>query len=200
MRQSTRRWFAAGLMALVAMAGGCQPVRKDLTIPLSYRPDSSVSMQAPLINSPGLKLYVEVLDDRPDKTKVGENIEDEVPKPIFAGTPEPAEFVHDAVIRELTSMGLAVVADKGAANRILSLRLIRFYCVETAVYDAEVRANAAVSDAGGNLWTGLVFGAKRNFGRSLSAENYQESFSEAVQRMVAQMVNSSDFQKAVVVK
>ena len=189
-----------GLALLATILPACQAPKKDLTIPLIYRPSSAVDRQVPLTNAPALKLFVEVIDERPDKNKVGENIEEESPRPIFASGPEPAEFLRDAVVRELAGLGMAVVSDKAAANRVLTLHLIKFYCVESAVYDADVRANTEVRGEGRVLWTGLVSGAKRNFGRSLSAVNYQESFSGATSRMVAQMVSSSDFQKAVTVK
>jgi len=190
----------AVLCAGAALMPACAPPKTSLTVPLIYRPEERAEYQTALTNVPNLKLFVEVIDERPDKNKIGENIEEQTPKPILASTPEAAEFVRDAVVRELSGLGMAVVADKASANRVLTLHMIKFYCVETSVYDAEVRANAAVNDGGSQLWAGLVFGTKRNFGRSLSAVNYQEAFSGAVSKMVSQLVTSSDFQKAIAVK
>jgi hypothetical protein len=201
MRQAIAWVAAAVVVGLGAMMPACAPPKTSLTVPLIYRPDEPIHRETALTNAPNLKLFVEVIDERPDKNKIGENVEDQTPKPITADAPVPAEFVRDAAVRELSGLGLLVVADKANANRVLTLHLSRFYCVESSVYDADVRANAVMSDSSGTqLWAGLVSGTKRNFGRSLSPVNYQEALSGAVQRMVGQLVSSQDFQKAIAVK
>src|ERR1051325_940151 len=125
-----RAWIRSvpvlGVVVIAAGLFGCQAPKKNLTVPLVYRPGSAVSGRAALTTSPGLKLYVEVVDERPDKSKIGENVEEEQPRPIYGGA-EPADFVRGAVSRELPGVGLAVVGDKSIANRTLTLHLIRFY-------------------------------------------------------------------------
>jgi hypothetical protein len=186
---------------MVLAAGGCAPPKRELTVPLEYRVDSSLSPRTALPTTTGLRLFLEVSDDRAEKDKIGENIEDTTPKPIHAGAmAAPAEFVKDAVTRELTGLGMLVVGEDAKANRTLRLHLIKFYCVETSTYDADIRVNAEVSEGGRVLWSALVLGDKRNFGRSLSAQNYQEVFSGAVQDMVSKIVGDSGFQKAVSVE
>lgn len=187
-----------GLMVLVA--GGCAPPKTQLTVPLEYRVDSSLSPKTALPTTTGLRLFLEVTDDRAEKDRIGENIEETTPKPIHAGVQEPAEFVKDAVTRELAGLGMMVVGEEAKANRTLTLHLIKFYCVETSTYDADIRANAEVREGGKVLWSALVLGDKRNFGRSLSVQNYQEVFSGAVQELVAKIVGDSGFQRAVSVE
>jgi hypothetical protein len=195
------RWTTARNAVLILLGilslPGCKAPKPDLTVPLDYRPDTSLQPAVNLTGTQGVKLYLEVLDERPDKTRIGENVEDEPPRPIFAGPPEPAEFVRNAVAHELSGVGIIVVPERAQAGRTLTLHLIRFWCAESSVYDADVRANADVMDGGKSLWSAVVIGTKRNFGRSLSVLNYQETFSGAVLEMTQRLVSDTGFQKAV---
>jgi hypothetical protein len=189
--------FIAGLAFLAA----CSSSKPSLTVPLAFHPEREVPGRYPFVTAaPSLKLFVApVSDDRADKTKIGENTEVAgiPPRPIYSAGATPAEFVGSVLARELSSVGMAPVPEP-QANRVLSVRLVRFYTTESTRYFTDVAATAEVRDAAGRvLWSGQSAGQSDRFGRSLSPENYNEGFSDATLQMVSGIVNDPGFRKAI---
>src|SRR5262249_35206447 len=107
-------------------------------------------------------------------------------------------FVQDGVARELTNAGIAVEPEAKSATKILKLGLQRFWVDETSTYHSEILTAADLTDTAGEaLWRGPGSGNKPKVGRSLSAENYQESLSDAVVDMVQNLLRNPTFVEAL---
>lgn len=189
------------LPALV-LASACSSSKTDLTVPLTFRPEHQPHGQfASVQASPSLRLYVApVSDDRADQRTIGENTEvaKKPPRPVYGSGPSPADFVGSILSRELLHARLTPVPDAAQANRILAVRLTRFYTAESSRYNTDVRGTAEVRDGSGHvLWTGQSAGQSSRFGSSLSPENYNEGFSDATLEMIAGFLNDQNFRKAV---
>jgi hypothetical protein len=197
--------FAAAAAPLMS---GCQTSEKlSLSMPLMFRPERVTSASVtPVAASPGLKLHIPAATDaRPNQDTIGENIENaEIgPRPIYADGPTPAEFVHAIVEREMAKVGYVAAPGAGtdAANRVLAITINDFYAIESSRYKAEVRLSAEVRDGGGRvIWRGQGYGDSARFGRSLSPENYNESFSDATLRALGQIMANPQFQAAMTVE
>ena len=171
-----------------------------LTVPLSYTPahaqDSVRSYPGRL---PQTRIYVGAIADQRDrKDAIGENVESGNPIPIRAGS-DPAEFVRRTLATQLQRAGLHVVSDPSQADRTLTGDLTHFWVVEKNNYSAEITATLRLTDASGaTKWEGAASGHGETFGRSLSAENYRESLSDAMVRLTYEnLLVSSDFQNAL---
>ncbi len=185
------------LLAAVFLVAACQHP-SELRVPLDYRPTDRLALTG-LKVSPGTRVGVRVSDERTDATAIGRNTENESkPIPIYATQPPPDGFVRDAVARELGNAGIPVEPDPKSANKVLKLGLKQFWADETSTYHSTVRADADLTDASGkSLWRGQVSGDNQKFGRSLSAENYQESLSDAVVDLVQNLLRNPTFVEAL---
>ncbi len=150
--------------------------------------------------SPALRLYVEpVVDEREDKTRIGVNSEHPPEVPILA-SPEmsPGDFVGKVVVNQFAVSGVKTVADVASANRVLRLRLTRFFTEEGGTYQSEVAATAEVRGLDDKvLFSFAVTGSAKKWGSSLEADNYNEVFSSAAFDFAKNLVELADFQKAV---
>jgi hypothetical protein len=150
--------------------------------------------------SPALKLYVEpVVDERDDKTRIGVNNERAPEVPILA-SPEmaPGAFVGQIVVSQFATSGVKTVPDVASANRVLRLRLTRFFTEEGGTYQSEVGATAEVRGLDDKvLFSFAVTGSAKKWGSSLEADNYNEVFSSAAFDFAKNLVELADFQKAV---
>jgi hypothetical protein len=170
----------------------------ELYVKLVARPtDPSYSGNVP---SQPATIFVEVLDDREDKADIGRNIENERQPPIRVIADEgdgPVEFVDKLFVRQFHDLGLKL-ADKSAAQRVVSVKLVRFWAEEAPDYRSTVRAAVEVTDPAGKvLWRGALAGNNKRFGRSLKPENYCETLTDATQDMINKMFGDAGFQKAI---
>jgi hypothetical protein len=195
-----RRGAALVVSFMLLGVGGCSNSGpKSVTVPLKFRPTSQMNMNTFAGELPDLAVHVgAVTDARDNRDKVGENVEEKQPVPVFSGGAEPTEFVR-GVMRDLMSRaGLKMADDQARADRVLVSELHRFWTQEGNTYEAEVRATVTVQDASGRqLWKGTVNGTAERFGRSLSEENYQEVFSDAMVNMVEGLLNNAGFRAAL---
>jgi hypothetical protein len=189
-------------LTTLVLASACSSSKPDATIPLVFRPDRQAHADyRPLRPSPSLRLSLApVADERADKKAIGENteVEKKPARPVYGSGPSPAEFVGSILSRELVGAGLTPVPESAQSNRVLAVRLTHFYTTESNRYNTDVRATAEVRDGSGHvLWTGQSAGQSSRFGRSLSAENYNQGFSDATLQMIGGLLNDEDFRKAV---
>jgi Uncharacterized lipoprotein len=199
------RAFRVSIVSLIAAlvivpATGCRPPVTQLAVPLEYRPTSTLQLGqfgGPLAAAP--PLGVTVSDDRTDKTAVGTNVEEkDHPVPVLAAQESPEQFVREAVSRGLSESGLTIAPDPSQARCTLRLSITRFWTEESSLYRGSVAANAAlVTKSGKSLWNGAVSGTSKRFGRSLSPENYQETFSDAVVELVQNLLGDSRLRDAL---
>ena len=95
-------------------------------------------------------------------------------------------------------MGFAVVSEKAQADRILGGTIIKFWCEETSLYQAVVRIKIEVKDKNGKVIFSKIYDElSKRFGRSLSEENYNETFSEATRHMIEIMFADNEFIKSL---
>jgi hypothetical protein len=189
---------AACLILLSLATSGCAR-RASLTVPLKFRPTSQLKMAAFAGEIPDASVYVGAVNDvRVKNDRIGENLEEDKPVPVFAGGVEPAEFVRSTLRDLLSRAGLPLMADPGGAERVLVSDLHYFWTQETSTYETEVRLTLTVRDrAGRQLWKGTVNGTAERFGRSLKAENYQEVFSDAMVDLVQSLLGNQSFRDAL---
>jgi hypothetical protein len=189
--------FATACVFLVAGAG-CAKRPASISIPLKYRPTSQLKMSAFAGDIPESKVQIgPVTDNRPDKERVGENLEEKDPVAVQTGD-DPTEFVRTHLNELLTKAGVQVAAEGGPADRVLLTELHTFWAKETNTYESEIRATFIVQDRGGKqLWKGTINGTAERFGRSLSAENYQEVFSDGMVDLVQNLLSNQKFREAL---
>jgi hypothetical protein len=194
-------------LVFATLLAGCETPSKlsSLDVPLVFRPENATPGhygQVPA--SPGLKLSLPpVADERDVKDRIGQNTElaGKEPRPILATSVTPAEYMHSVLMQELTTAGYGPVPDGSGANRVLSVRLKRFFTTEANKYDCEVVVAAEVRDqSGAVLWKGDARGASENWGRSMSPKNYQGCFTDAAIDVVADLLGNKQFQAAMSVK
>ena len=192
----TRIRAGLGLLAIVLVVAACERP-KELRVPLDYRPTDRLAVGGVRV-PPGLRLAVNATDARTDASEIGRNAEGTPPVPVYAASPPPETFVRDGVARELSNAGIQVESDPHRATKILNLRLQRFWTDETSTYKTTIMTDAQLTDpAGHRVWQGVVSGNNERFGRSLKAENYQESLSDAVVNLVGNLLGNSSFVDAL---
>jgi hypothetical protein len=182
-------FFAAGT--------GCAKRPASISVPLKYRPTSQLKMSGFAGDVPDTKVEIApVTDNRPDKERVGENLEEKDPVAVTSGD-DPAPFVQ-ARLGELLSKAGLQVAEGGQGERVLKTELHTFWAKETNTYESEIRATFVVQDrTGRQLWKGTINGTAERFGRSLSAENYQEVFSDGIVDLVQNLLSNQKFREAL---
>ncbi len=186
------RPFTIVLAIATMIVAGCQRP-KELRVPLDYRPTDRLEVgtfQPPA----GVRVSVITVDGRDDRSTIGQNVEKSPAVPVYSGDPPPDAFLRDAVARELANAGVAVESDPHQAGKVVSLRVKRFWTEEGTTYKTSIVTEAQVTDLGGHhLWESQVAGSNEKFGRSLSAENYQEGLSDATVDLVQNLLRSPGF-------
>ena len=167
-------------------------------IKLEYKP-TSVIKNGPT-NIGNLKIFIDDFKSDDSGNEIGKNSEDEK-KSISIVSKEangPVYLVNKAFNKEFKGIGFTVVSEKAQADRILGGTIIKFWCEETSLYQAVVRIKVEVKDKNGKVIFSKIYAetAKR-FGRSLSEENYNESFSEAARHMIEIMFADNEFIKSL---
>jgi hypothetical protein len=193
--------FALGgaFVVLMGASNGCNQTPKGpMTVPMEFRPEHAEPLSGSL-NAGDVKVYLSpAADKRAEKDTIGKNIEGSTPIPIYSSGKTPPEFVHDVLQDELKNFGVQMADAPETADRVISLDLTRFFVEESNNYHAEVKAQVEVKDKGGrSLYRGQVAGDGQTFGRSLSAENYQQTLSDATRRAVGNLLNQPKFQEAL---
>jgi len=189
------------MAVLAAFGTGCSMRHaSSLTVPLELRTTQVPNAAISLPQGQGRVFVAAVQDGRTVKDRIGENREGSPPIPILADS-SPTEFVRNAVIEQFRNDGLSVVETGDAADSIVTMTLTRFWAEESPNYDAQVVLGVEVrSKTGSVLWSGNASGSDGTFGRSLSVENYQQVFSNALVNAVSSLVAKPQFQQALTVQ
>jgi hypothetical protein len=169
--------------------------RLDLALP--DRLETMLPKTSPY--SPNLRLYLAHVEDvRDDRVHVGVTVGEGAPAPILASGMSAPEFVGRVVAKELAGAGTTLVGRENDANRVLRLRLIRFFTEEGNFYRGEVRATAEVSDSSGHVLVAIgVAGTARQFGRSLLEADFREVLARASMDMAKSLVENGQIQRAL---
>jgi hypothetical protein len=127
------------------------------------------------------------------QNKMGENLE-EKDKGIVLLVKTPTNvsaFLTDNLKQILKKSGLNVVESGG--DYILTGSINEYFVTEVNTYKGSLFANVTLSKKDVVLWKGTAVGTNTRFGRSYSAENYRESFSDLIIGFATSLFENHDF-------
>jgi hypothetical protein len=134
-----------------------------------------------------------------ERRSIGRNVEDGGNIPVFGTGGSVAGFVNKVLQQEVKAARLSVTDDMALITRRLASDVQTFEVIEGSSYKGNVQLNFRVVDqTGKTLLERSYSGSSGNHGRSKSAENYQETFSDAVKEAVDKMLADPDFAAALV--
>jgi hypothetical protein len=182
------------IVLLVAMAGAYAKTALLEHVPLQWRPTSDLRLGAREMSEASIQ-FEAFQDAREHKEAIGENLEDDKPKPVTT-VDDVGAFVGTHMRQLFERAGLKTVDSNGAVT--IKGEVKQFFVRETSTYKSEVAVHITLLGRGGEiLWSGTATGEASRFGRSYRAENYYEVLSDAVVNTVSSMLQSADFQKAL---
>jgi hypothetical protein len=163
-------------------------------VPLKWTPTSDLQLGA--AQMPQTPIQFETFQDvRENKQAIGENREDDKPKPVTT-TDDVGAFVSTHMRQLFQRAGLKTVDSGGAVTIKGEVR--EFFVRETGTYKSAVAVRlTVVTPDGRTLWSGIASGEATRFGRSYRLENYYEVLSDAVVNTVSSMLESPQFQAAL---
>jgi hypothetical protein len=163
-------------------------------VPLQWKPTSSLKLGAMQMTQTAIQ-FEDFQDARDNKEAIGENLEDDKPKPVTTSD-DVGKFVSIHVRQLFDQAGLTTVDSNGAVT--IKGEVKQFFVRETGTYKSEVAIHVTVVGRDGQTrWSGTASGDASRFGRSYKAENYYEVLSDAVVNAVSSMLQSVEFQKAL---
>jgi len=183
------------LVVLTTVALGAQAKTALLQhVPLKWSPTSDLKLGTQEMSQ--APIQVESFQDvRPSPEAIGENREDDTPKPVTT-TDDVGAFVSKHMRELLDRAGLKTVDSGGAVT--LKGEVKQFFVRETGTYKSTVAVHLTVLGSDGQtLWSGTASGDATRFGRSYKLENYYEVLSDALVNTVSSMLQSAEFQKAL---
>ena len=163
-------------------------------VPLRWRATSDLKLGT--LEMAQTPIQVEPFQDgRANPEAIGENREDDVPKPVTTND-DVGAFVSKHLRDLLDKGGLKTVDGDGAV--IIKGEVKQFFVRETSTYKSTVAIHLTVMGRDGQtLWSGTASGDATRFGRSYKLENYYEVLSDALVNTVSSMLQSPEFQKAL---
>jgi hypothetical protein len=182
-------------LALLAVCPGCgaaspTTVHVPLAVVVAKAAPTSVAY------SPGLRLYVDAVDERSEPSVIGSC--GEVCRALVQEGRTPQEFVQRVLSMQLMKVAIKLAPAPEAANRLMHVALVRFYVMERQRYQAEVAAAVQLRDPSGKLlFSAVVTGEDSTWGLGLSPKNYQEVLSGASFDLANHLIENADFQKAI---
>jgi hypothetical protein len=163
-------------------------------IPLQWRPTSDLRLGTAQMTSSPITVAT-FTDGRDNKELIGENREDDEPKPVTTSD-DVGAFVSTHFRQLFNQAGIKTIdSDVGVT---IQGEVKRFFVREGDTYKSDVAVHLTVIDQSGKtLWNGLASGEATRFGRSYRADNYYEVLSDAVVNTVSSMLQAAEFQKAM---
>jgi len=183
------------LILLLAVSVGAYAKTSLLQhVPLRWKPTSQLRLGAMEMSQTPIQ-FETFQDVRDNKQAIGENLEDDKPKPVT--TCDDVRAFVSAHMRDLFDRaGLKTVDSNGAVT--IKGEVKQFFVRETSAYKTEVSVHVTVVDREGQkLWSGMASGDASRFGRSYKIDNYYEGLSDALVNTVSSMLQSAEFQKAL---
>jgi hypothetical protein len=167
----------------------------DRMIAAEYKPNAKVKTSPSHI--PPVRIFFEEFkDERPQPQQVGENLENKAKRVlVVTGDPRAAgQLVRTALQTELRKKGFQTVDQADRADKLLSGSILKFWTVETNRYHTQTELRVEVRDPGGKVYfSKVIAGVGKNFGRSLSEVNYNESFSDSLVMIVDFLLGDPEF-------
>jgi hypothetical protein len=163
-------------------------------VPLRWKPTSEPRLGAMQMSQTPIQ-FETFQDVRDNKDAIGENLEDDKPRPVTT-TDDVGAFVSSHMRELFDHAGLKTVDSNGTVTIKGEVR--QFFVRETTTYKSAVAVHlTVVSPDGRTLWSGLASGQATRFGRSYNLENYYGVLSDGIVNAVSSMLQSADFQKAL---
>ncbi len=163
-------------------------------IPLQWRPTSDLRLGTAQMTASPVTIAT-FTDGRDNREVIGENREDDDPKPVTTSD-DVGAFVSTHIRQLFNQAGIKTVDSNDGVT--IHGEVKRFFAREGNTYKSQVAIHLTVIDQNGKtLWNGLASGEATRFGRSYKAENYYEVLSDAVVNTVSSMLQAADFQKAI---
>lgn len=183
------------LVVLLAMTAGADAKATLLEhVSLQWRPTSDLKLGTREVSQVPVQ-FETFRDVRQDKEAIGENREDDKPKPVTTAD-DVGAFVSTHMRGLFDQAGLKTVDSGGAVT--IKGEVTQFFVRETGTYKAEVAVHLKVVDRDGTtLWSGVASGDAARFGRSYKLENYYEVLCDSIVNTVSSMLQSAEFQKAL---
>jgi hypothetical protein len=183
------------LVGLLAIAFGAQVDAAQLVnVPLQWKPTSDLDLGTVQMTQTPIQ-FGTFADTRDNKQAIGENQEDDKPKPVTTSD-DVGAFVGKHMRELFQRAGLKVVDTGGGV--IVKGEVTRFFARESSTYQSEVAVRITIVNRDGKtLWNGLASGDATRFGRSYKIENYYEVLCDAVVNTVSSMLQSTQFQAAL---
>ena len=185
------------LLALMLVSAALDGHAKTVLLthmPLQWRPTSQLASGTTDMDATPIR-FEAFQDVRNDKEKIGENLENDPPKPVTTND-DVGLFVSSHMGQLFDRAGLKTV-DSDAAVTIKG-EVTQFFATETSTYNSQVEVRLTLVDRDGNtIWKGLASGEATRFGRSYRIENYYEVLSDAVVNTVSSLLRSAEFRKAL---
>ena len=186
------RWVL-GLVAVV-VAGSVLAAALLTNVPLLWKPTSDLRLGALQMAQAPVQ-FETFTDARQNPQAIGENREDDTPKPVTTRD-DVGAFVSTHMRELFNKAGMHTVDSDGAV--IIKGEVKEFFVRETSTYKAEVAVHLTImSRDGTTLWSGTAPGDAHRFGRSYNLENYYEVLSDAVVNATSSLLSSPDIQKAL---
>jgi hypothetical protein len=189
-------FLAAGII-FIFLTSGAKTAQQ--TISLEYKPNAKVKASPHTV--PPLRIFFgDFKDERPDPRQVGENLEDKAKRVVIAtdDPKAPGRLIESVLTNEFRKKGFRLVDQAGQAEKIVGGSLLKFWTVETSRYNTETQIKLEIRDSSGQVsFSRLVTGTGKNFGRSLSETNYNESFSDSLVMIVEMLFLDQEFIRAL---
>ena len=135
------------MLVSVALAGHAKTVL--LThMPLQWRPTSELASGTTDMDATTIR-FETFQDVRNDKEKVGENLEDDAPKPVTT-TDDVGAFVSSHMRQLFDRAGLKTVDDDAAAVTTIKGEVRQFFARETSTYNSQVEVQLTLVGRDGN--------------------------------------------------
>ena len=186
----------AGLFVMLFAVTLCAYAKTQLLehVPLRWKPTSELRLGAMQMSQMPIQLET-FQDARESKDAIGENLEDDKPKPVTT-TDDVGAFVSSHMRELFDHAGLKTVDSNGTVTIKGEVR--QFFVRETSTYKSAVAVHLTIVGRDGEkLWSGLASGEATRFGRSYKLENYYEVLSDAIVNTVSSMLQSADVQRAL---
>ncbi|MDB6013648.1 MAG: hypothetical protein JWL65_5898 [Gammaproteobacteria bacterium] len=182
-------------VGLLAVTLGVFAVAAPLVnVPLRWKPTSDLRLAATQMTAAAVQ-FEPFKDIREMPDKVGENREDDKPKPVTTSD-DVGAFVSTHM-RDLFSQAGVKTVDTGG-DVVVKGEVRQFFVRETHTYKAEVSIHLTVVGRDGTtLYSGVTSGEASRFGRSYVLENYYEVLSDAVVNATSSALQNVEFQKAL---
>jgi hypothetical protein len=181
------------VLTIVTLGAQAKPALLQ-NVPLKWAPTSDLRLGTMEMSRATIQ-FEPFQDVRPNPQAIGENREDEVPKPVTTSD-DVGAFVSKHIRQLFDGAGLQTVDSEGAVT--IKGEVKQFFVRETATYKSTVTVHLTVVGRDGQtLWSGNASGEATRFGRSYKLENYYEVLSDAVVNTVSSMLQSAEFQQAL---